>query len=209
MYGLIKKDLLLILRSLGPIHAITLIVPLFVALKNKQYFIQIFILITALLFALEVTDTMQSDENVNWQKNVNAMPISLFQEAMSKYILTIILAIISSIISFTLGIIIRFYFLDITISTIIEFTFLGFIIVLVYNSIIIPASYKYGTTKSRYIIMLFMLSPVVVNFLMDSLNININMNMELHTLILILFMITLIMVILSLLLSVRILKNSH
>ena len=68
MYGLIKKDLLLILRSLGPIHAITLIVPLFVALKNKQYFIQIFILITALLFALEVTDTMQSDENINWQK---------------------------------------------------------------------------------------------------------------------------------------------
>lgn len=174
MIGLIKKDLLLIVKSFSPVYFLGLVPPSFVATQNRQFFMPILTLLIAFMFALQVTSTMSLDENVKWRKNVTAMPITVFQEAASKYIVTLLLGTLSSLILLVLGSIIGKILMRIDINNIIMYTFICFTLVLLYNAIAIPVSYKYGTAKSRYFIMLFMGIPISIPYLIKITGLNID-----------------------------------
>jgi|GEM_PF-322442 len=210
MIGLIKKDLLLILKSISATYIFGIVMPFFVVTQNPQFFTPILTLVISFLFAMQVTMTISLDENVRWRKYVTAMPIPAFYEAASKYIVTLLLAILSSLIVLVLENTIGRNLLAVNTNTIIVYTFLCFTIVLLYNAIAIPVSYKYGTARSRYIIMAFMAIPISIPYILEIFSLNISIkevitNTTLFwtisiTLVLILFIV-------SLLLSTKILKG--
>jgi hypothetical protein len=211
MIGLIKKDLMLIVKSFSVVYILAVMAPLFVIIQNKMLFMPILTMLIAFMFALQVTTTMSLDESVKWRRNVTAMPILTFHEAASKYILTLLLAILSSIIVLIFGITIGINLLSIDINTIIAYTFLCFSIVLLYNTIIIPASYRYGTAKSRYFLMLFMAIPISIPYLVKifGLDINIEIITDLSTFWMLLGLLSfvLLLLLISLLISIKILKR--
>lgn len=212
MIGLIKKDLLLILKNISIAYIFGILVPLFVVLQNPQFFMIIITLIISLMFAMQITTTMSLDENVKWRKNVTAMPITIFQESLSKYILTFLLASLSSLIVFVLVSIIGGVFLELNIYTIAVYTFLCFTIVILYNAIVIPVSFKYGTSKGRYFIMAFMAIPISIPYLLKIFDLHISIEKvitNVNSLLFLGFAVVLIILIVSLFLSVKILKGSE
>lgn len=211
MIGLIKKDLFLIVKSISPVYLIAVAAPSFVVTQNPQFFMPMLTLVIAFMFALQVTTTMSLDENVNWRRSVTAMPITAFHEAASKYILTLLLAVLSSLIVLGLGVIIGINLFSIDLDTIIMYTFFCFSISVLYNTIVIPASYKYGTAKSRYFLMLFMVIAMSIPYLLNLFGLNMDIDeitdMSGFWLITRLVIFVFILLYMSLLLSTKIIKN--
>ncbi|MCM3699470.1 ABC-2 transporter permease [Paenibacillus macerans] len=211
MIGLIKKDFMLIVKSISPVYLIAVAAPSFVVTQNPQYFLPILTLVIAFMFAVQVTTTMSLDENVKWRKSVTAMPITPFQEAASKYVLTLLLAIMSSLIVLVIGITIGATLFSLDIDTIIMYTFFCFSISLLYNTIVIPAAYKYGTAKSRYFLMLSMVIAMSIPYLGNLFGLNMDMvrstDMSGFWLITRLVIFVIILLSMSLLLSIKIIRN--
>ena len=175
MIGLLEKDLYLIVKNFSFAYLIILIAPVFAAFSNPQDAMFIFCLMIALLFAFQITNTMSLDETAHWKKNVTAMPVTYLCEAASKYILAVLLAILAGIGIGMIGLLWQLLY-SISFTSIIMYIGIGCSVVLLYACIIIPISYRFGTTKSRYIFMLFVFIPAGTPLVLKALHININFN---------------------------------
>jgi len=71
--------------------------PALVAAQNTAFLMPILSIVIPLIFASQLSTTMELDETTKWRKNVTAMPISHLAEAGSKYVLLICLSLISII----------------------------------------------------------------------------------------------------------------
>jgi sterol desaturase/sphingolipid hydroxylase (fatty acid hydroxylase superfamily) len=83
MIGLIKKDFLVIIKSIKFLYLLPLLAPVFVAAQNPRIFMPLFSFVISMLLATFVTETMSADEAANWYRNVSAMPVAVFIEAYS------------------------------------------------------------------------------------------------------------------------------
>lgn len=171
MIGLLKKDIILIIKNVSYIYLIAVLAPIIPIIQNPNYLMIIVSLIFSLLFAAQTIQTLSLDEAINWNKIVSAMPVTIKEEIGSKYILSIFLSAISSIIIAIVGFS-MYNVVHLTFQTIIFYVALGFSFGMLYNSIIIPAAYKFGTANCRFILFIFVLIPILINFGLQKLNIS-------------------------------------
>lgn len=173
MLGLLKKDLLLIIRTISPIYLVTFLVVIFPIIQNPSFLMPIISLMVGLLFAMQVLSTMSLDEVVKWEKNLTAMPISVRDEVVSKYIFAILLSVFSLIIVSIIGRI-AIMFLPISKLVLLFYIILSFVIGLIYNAIVIPSAFKYGSANCKYVLFVFVSLPTIVAFIAKTLKIEIN-----------------------------------
>ncbi|WP_312354856.1 ABC-2 transporter permease [Aminipila sp.] len=210
MRGLLWKDYYLITKNLQPIILLSLFPPIFVAMQNAALLMPILSIIIPLLFASQLSTTMGHDESAKWRKNITAMPVSPLVEAGSKYILLLFLSLISIIIFSGIGLIA--YSLNLVpFQVILLYLVLSLFYSLFYGLIIIPASYKYGTSNSKYFFMLFVFIPTFLPVIFNMLNIKVDLTKMLSVspvvLALIILFIVLLSCVISLYLSIKVLKH--
>lgn len=172
MLGLIKKDLLLIIKNISPAYIVAIAAPSVAAFSNRQFFMFVLSLVFSFLLAMQVSITMSLDETVKWRRNVTAMPITSSCEVMSKAALTFLLALLSVVFISILGAV-GSILLKISVAEIVMYCGIGFFLVILYNSIVIPASYKWGVSTGRYLPMILIIVPILLPYLMQLLKIQV------------------------------------
>ncbi|MDR2996362.1 MAG: ABC-2 transporter permease [Bacillus cereus] len=205
MIGLLRKDIMLITKNFSPIYFIAITPPIVVSLNNPDYFLFMFSITLAFLIAIQVPTTMELDEKVNWKKIVMSMPINTNTTVLSKYFLTLIMAIIS-------GISVALVSLIYTKSVNIIYIIIAIILVIMYNAVVIPVSYKFGTSKSRYFVIFFVCIPVLFSYLFKKLNINFNehlLRIDIKILYTLLFCVGVLLIILSIITSIKALDKKN
>ncbi|QNO18434.1 ABC-2 transporter permease [Caproicibacterium amylolyticum] len=135
-----------------------------------MYFIPILSMLLSVYLPGLVIQSISFDEQSKWKNYVRVLPVSVTDEALSKYIPLFLYCIISGGIIFTIGNFVSaigfipMSFAIITIDTLITACY-GFI----FGCVSIPATYRFGTANSRYFIMGFILIPVIVVIVLSSL----------------------------------------
>lgn len=210
MIGLLRKDIYIIVKEFKPVQFIPLTATIAAAALNPTFFMLIFSIMIAMIFAFQVTQTMSNDESSKWARALTAMPISRQSEAGSKYLLLLLMASISTVIVFIVGLVAGAIQI-VSFNMVFLYTLLGFAYVLLYGAIIIPATYKFGSENSRYVFMLFIFIPALAPLVFQSLKIDINIewliNMKILYLIALVMLIMMVLVLASLYISVKILKK--
>lgn len=175
MIGLITKDLLLIIKNLSFIYFLPLLVLIMPISQNLSLLMPILSIGITLLLASQVLNTFSLDESANWQKNIICMPITPNGEVLSKFILSCMLSLLSAILVFFIGIIAANYSI-ISVKDIASYVILSFSGGLLYNSIVIPTAYKYGSAKCRYILYLFIIIPTALPYILSVFKISYHIN---------------------------------
>ena len=208
MTGLLKKEFYLIIKNLNISILIGLIPPLFVGILNINYFLIILTMTIPMLFVSMCFSAFMLDEAVKWRYYITTLPIKRKTEVGSKYILLIILCLMSALL-----LILTTYLLNLIYSY--KFTllyaFAGFTYSLLYGLICIPVSYKFGTANSKYFFMLFITIPIAVILVLDKFNIKLDLSLFLNLnniiKIIIFIIFTVLLVYASFAVSVNILNN--
>jgi hypothetical protein len=211
MIGLMKKDILLITKSISYIYLIVIIIPIIPIIENPNYLMMIASLIISLLFALQTIQTLSLDETVNWDRTVLALPITIKEQISSKYIISIGLSLISSIIIALIGLI-TYNIVHTTLLTIFFYVILGFCFGILYNSIIIPAAIKFGAEKCRFVLLIFVLVPIIISFAMQKMNAHYNpesIKLTLSQAMIIMLILVIFLMFISYIISVRIQKKKY
>lgn len=203
MIGLLKKDIMLIIKNFKLVYLIAVLPPVLVSVSNPHYFIFIISMTLSVTIAMQTSITLELDERVRWERIVMAMPINVKSVAMSKYLLTMILALfdcglVSAILSIYYGSVILFYGIT------------SAIVVIMYNMIIIPVSYRFGTGVSRYFLILFISIPILVIYIFKMFHINISVEifkLNIYVLYAMLGFVVVVGVLVSIHATVRVLKR--
>lgn len=161
MKGLMIKDILNLRKN----FKITLLVIGFFAIyayssNNPSYMIT---MVTLILSMMPLT-SMAYDDMSKWDRYALAMPISKKDIVLSKYILSILLSLVSILVSF----IITYLFIlprsDMGRRELLLVAYIIFFISLVYVSIVLPLIYKFGVEKTRIITMCVFAIPTMMVF---------------------------------------------
>jgi len=177
MLGLIKKDLYLIMKNLSLVYLFTFAVVVVPLSQNSSMLLPMISFLVAIIFATQVATTMSLDEKSNWKKIVTAMPLLPQEIVGSKYVLTVILSAFSGVIVLVIGAIIALLIPNVSLNfkNILTYAGVCFCICALYNAIMIPATYKFGSSKSRMVLIIFVTLPTIVVAILRSLNINISL----------------------------------
>lgn len=119
----------------------------------------------ALIIAMQVPITLELDEKVHWEKTVLSMPVDIKFIAISKYILTVILAGLAGMLVILLSM--AYYG-----SPDLFYGAASASLVVLYNMIVIPVSYRFGVGVSKYFLLLFVCIPVLASYIFQMFNIN-------------------------------------
>ncbi len=161
MKGLMIKDILNLRKNFKT----TLLVIGFFAIyayssNNPSYMIT---MVTLILSMMPLT-SMAYDDMSKWDRYALAMPISKKDIVLSKYILSILLSLVSILVSF----IITYLFIlprsDMGRRELLLVAYIIFFISLVYVSIVLPLIYKFGVEKTRIITMCVFAIPTMMVF---------------------------------------------
>lgn len=183
MFGLIKKDLFLIVKNLSLVYLFTFVVVIPPIIQNPSMLLPTISFLVAVTLATQIASTMVLDEKSKWEKIVTGMPLSDYEVVASKYILAVLFSFFSGIIVGIIGITVTLLIPAISYSfkIILVYAVLCVCIGILYNSIMIPATYKFGSGKSRMVLIAFVTLPTLVIFVLRSMNIHINLD-QLQTL---------------------------
>lgn len=205
MFGLIKKDILLMKSTISFIYFLPFIAIIFPVLQNPDLGMSIISLGTGFFLSMQVLQTISMDEASEWDKIESSMPITYKESALVKYILAIMLAMISLVGVAIVGyIFVTFKLLP---STDIMFhSLISFIIAILYNSVIIPVAFRYGSSNCKYIMMLTIGLPTLIMMLLKSFNIKISdiLSVNFTFVKLISIIISILIFVISLIISIRI-----
>jgi ABC-2 type transport system permease protein len=211
MTGLLKKDFLLIIKNLSFIFLFPFIVVIIPVIKNSALLMPLASFMIALIFASQILTTMALDEMAHWKRNVSAMPIPSREEVGSKYILAFSMSLMSLIVVCIVGLLSADY-LQITMDVVLFYMVLSFCIGILYNLIIIPAAFKLGTSKCKYVLFVFVIIPTATPFILDALNIKINfelIKLNIYEIMLLCLVVILFLMAISYLVAVRIQKKKY
>ena len=144
MYGLIKKDLFTIKGNLKTIVIIFLVF-VFMSFKGQSDLSFILPLICIMMFM----STFSYDEFNNWNAYAITLPNGRKNVVKSKYLATLVLVVISTIITSIVAIISAVIKNNVDIEVLISTIFGGAFAVLLIESIMYPLIFKYGIEKGR------------------------------------------------------------
>ena len=151
MKGLLYKDFKSILKLISPVYLMSLI-PIIVYI-GKDMFLFMFSIIIGILFGMQVSITISVDEKTKLVNYYRILPLSYHVIAMEKYIFTLIISLLTGIIIF----LVTFSYSG---QLSLLYPFIGFYVALIYNMIVIPASF--GVEKGRYILIGFTILPIII-----------------------------------------------
>ena len=162
MIALLKKDAILMAKHFSLIYIVPILFPMIVVIQNPQFFPVVVTMALSLAFALQPLTTINFDEKSNWQRMLSTMPLIGKYEVISKFLLSLIIALTSSVLIMLLLIIASYFpVIDFELNLFFFFAGMGFTMSLAYNMIVIPAAYKFGTMKCRYVLLIFIFTPVL------------------------------------------------
>lgn len=167
----------MIIKNLSAVHLIAIIAVIIPALQNLSMLFPMLTFLLAIVLATQIASSMALDEKTNWERMVSSMPLSKYTEVASKYILLAILGVVSFILVIFLGSIFAFLLptLNVGWDERIIYAVVSFSLCLLYNAIMIPATYKFGSSKSRLILFVFVaVLPTVGIFFIKQLGIDLS-----------------------------------
>lgn len=166
MAGLLKKDL----KSLALQGRVALILVVSYAMvfflgKNENSGGMVMGMISMLSVLLPIT-ALSYDEKAHWDRYALTMPISRSMLVWSKYLLSLLIALCSALLSLALGFLFKAYPPD-------ETLLLGWMmagVALFLGSITYPLYFKLGVEKARFVFMAIFLLPTIVLLALRQLN---------------------------------------
>ncbi len=163
MKGLIIKDLLNLRRQGG---IILLLIILYMAMGFLGGNIAMVAGMMMILAGMLPLTALSYDERAKWDKYALTMPVTRREMVTSKYVLGMILVGCAFVISLLAALAVRSLSLQ---EGLITLAFL-FIISTVFISILLPAGFKLGVEKSRYLMMIVLMVPVLVIITFANIN---------------------------------------
>lgn len=106
MFGLIKKDLIVMKRNFKPFQLLIIMVSIVPLSQNPQFALPLFSSIIVFFLSMLATSTFSYDETAKWNRYEPALPFSRGKIVASKYILAIIFTLVSTLISLLISFII-------------------------------------------------------------------------------------------------------
>ena len=177
MIGLIKKDIYLILKNLSAVYLLAFLIVIIPATQNLEMLFPMLSFLVAMILSTQIAATMALDEKSNWKKMVFAMPLSKYAEVASKYLLSLLLGIISAGFVFLFGVLFAYGLPNLTKGwdEVIAYSGVSFCICVLYNAIMIPATYKFGASKSRMVLLVIVaILPTVGTLIMKKTGIKLS-----------------------------------
>lgn len=206
MFGLIKKDFLLLSKTSKTLLLVLLFMTL-IQLPSANT--AIITGTTTVLFGVLVITTFSYDDLAKWQGYELTLPIPRSQIVLSKYVSACVFTLIGILISTCVNFV--FYILDKTPSIQETLGTVGLTgcVVFMMVSIVIPLIFKYGAEKARLFMMLIFILPYFgITFLAKS-NIIVNFDEFFNAILNLLPIITVSFIIVSYFISVRILNSKE
>ena len=170
MIGLLIKDIILTRRTwsfvyLFPVVMVT-VLGFITSPQNPAFAMLMVAVAVATIFAFQVSMTFSFDESVKWERMVAAMPVSGIDLVVSKYLLAIVLSGLSLVVCVALGLLIT-VFTSMSPLQVVEFSLIGLAFGLLYDAVLLPIVFKFGVSKSKYVLMAliygFVLVPLLLN----------------------------------------------
>lgn len=179
MKGLLIKDMINLKKQSIIVMGIIMIYVLFfvISSSNSEDLIESVSAVTGMLsvvcLILSIT-SFSYDDVAKWDKYVASLPITRKHIVISKYILFIMIALIGMLFSLLFNIIINMYLnpesLSGNIISIIITSYSTLAISLILSSILAPFIYKFGVEKSRIILIVVYMVPVMAVMLIAKSN---------------------------------------
>ncbi len=169
MKGLLIKDVLT-LKNQGKLFLVIIVFyGFFAATMGDPGFVNgMIVLVSSMMFLT----SFAYDDLAKWDALALSMPITRKNLVSSKYILSILLAVLGGIVAvlFNVG----FYLLDNRIDLAGQMTSVAGIvaIAITFCMILLPIIFKFGVEKSRFLMMAILLVPIVIVFLLDKAGIS-------------------------------------
>ena len=211
MIGLIKKDIYLILKNLSAVYLLAFLIAIIPATQNSAMLFPILSFLLAVSFSTQIAVTMDLDEKSNWKKIVFAMPLSKYIEVAGKYVLSLLLAVLAAGFVFLFGLLFVYGLPSLTKgwAEIMAYSSISFCLCVLYNAIMIPATYKFGSSKSRIVLVVFVaILPTIGTLIMSRTGVTISMiALTPQTIVLLCFTGMFIIEFISFILSVKIRKK--
>lgn len=160
---LIKKDFILLQRSLTPALVFPIFMALIAAYVNEQFFMLLLTMILSAYLPSFIIQVLTLDENTRWDKYVLSLPVKPEIEACARYVLLLILSLCSVLLIFVIGSAARMTgFVPITGNVMRIACLYGLIYGLLMGDIAIPIMYRFGAVNGRYVIMIFTIIPILI-----------------------------------------------
>ncbi len=163
MKGLIIKDILSLRKNIKMMGAMLLFFAVFAFIGNDVTFVSG--MATLLMTMLTVT-TLAYDEASKWDRYALSLPITRKQLVLSKYLLTLLLALGGAVISLIILLTASLTGNGISVIEALATVYGLFWVSLVFTGILLPLTYKFGVEKSRlFVFAIFGLPTLGVYFL--------------------------------------------
>jgi hypothetical protein len=168
MLGLIAKDLILIKKKLSVLYVIPIVIIVVATSQNILLMLGILPFAFILIAALQPIQCFEYDENSDWNEALKTLPCSNLEIVGSKYILLAVFLVGATVVM-AVVVAVAGMFVETGLSNLFLFCLLGLFASSFYAAIVIPSIYRFGFTKSRYILFivvaLFTAVPLVLQFL--------------------------------------------
>lgn len=128
------------------------------------------IVASGIFFSMIVLTTFSLDDQTDWTKFSLVCPITKKDIVKSKFIILILYSIIGVLIGLLFGIIFGLLFQKLTISSQEVFsllldTFMSISITIIFGSVMLPLTYKFGVEKARTMMLLSYIIPLIIVFI--------------------------------------------
>lgn len=178
MIGLIKKDIYLILKNFSVVYLLAFLIVIIPATQNPEMFFPMLSFLLAMILSTQIAATMALDEKSNWKKMIFALPLSKYVEVASKYLLSLLLGTMSAGFVFLFGVLLVYALPSLTKgwNEVIAYSGVSFCLCVLYNAIMIPATYKFGASKSRMVLLVIVaIFPTIGTLIMKKADIKLSM----------------------------------
>ena len=155
MKGLILKDLMNLRRYSRTIWAIIALYAVMMVTMDNVNFLGGMII---LLFTMMSVTSFSYDSLAKWERYAVTLPLSRAQIVRSKYVLSLILALMGALISLIAAVVFSFFKPGNLLESVLS-AYVLFIIALFFMAVLLPLIYKFGVEKSRIMIILVAAAP--------------------------------------------------
>jgi len=160
---LIKKDFILLQRSLTPALLFPIFFALIAAYASEELFMLLMTMILSAYLPSFVIQILTLDENTKWDKYILSLPVKPKTEACARYILLLFLSLFSVFLIFVIGSAVRISGLvSVSDGMLSAACLYALIYGLLMGDAAIPVMYRFGAVNGRYVIMLSAIVPVIV-----------------------------------------------
>lgn len=173
MLGLIKKDLIIMVKRMNPMQLLILFVVVIPISQFPQYTLISISLVISYMASILVSTSFTYDAASKWDEYAIALPFSAKQIVKAKYMLVLILMVIAFAL---MGITFLFCLMaglsnldDLKLALLASLLF-----AVTYNAIQIPLIYKFGVEIGKYSLFVMLLIPYMVMGIVQIFKINFN-----------------------------------